>query len=447
MEMRELLVLAGPLVLAQIGQQAMSFVDNVMVGRLGAAASGGIGIGNAVYFAFTLLGYGCIYAADPLVSQAVGAGEHGRAREVLQRALALAVWLSIPLMAIVAALPFTLRWFGVNHEVAIEARAYLLGRAPNTLPLLVFGAQRAYLQAYRATRPIILATVVGNLANVIGNGLLIYGDGALAYVHLPGVLHWNGLGILGAGLSSSISSVLSVGVLAIGIRSLHLRSERSTEGAAVSMGQLFRIGLPIGAQLAAEVGVFALAAVLAGRMGLLPAAAYNVAIQLASASFTVAVGVGAATSVRVGLHVGRADHVSARRAGLCGIVAAWGFMSCSAIAFLVIPRALSRLLSSDEMVIEAAVPLLAVAAFFQLADGAQAVAAGALRGAGDTVISFIANVVCHWFIGLPIAIVLGFTLHWGAPGLWWGLSAGLTTVAIGLTWRFLRVTSRPIARV
>jgi MATE family multidrug resistance protein len=210
---------------------------------------------------------------------------------------------------------------------------------------------------------------------------------------------------------------------------------------------VLRLGLPFALQTLAEVGVFALASVLAGRMSARAAAGHQLAITLAAFTFTMTLGIGAAAAVRVGHHIGQGDRAGARRSGFTALAIGAGFMTVPALLFLTLPAQLARLLTDDATVLSAAVPLVMIAAVFQLSDGTQAVAAGALRGAGDAKVPLWANLVGHWLIGLPIAILLGFSFEMGAPGLWWGLSAGLTAVALALAARFHFLSKREINRV
>jgi MATE family multidrug resistance protein len=211
--------------------------------------------------------------------------------------------------------------------------------------------------------------------------------------------------------------------------------------------RILRLGTPVGLHMGAEVGIFALVGVLAGRLGPTHVAAHQIALSLASLSFCVALGIGLAGGVRVGWAVGRLDRVAARRAGLAAFGAGAAFMTLAALAFLLFPRALARLLTDDPGVLGMAAPLLVVAAVFQVSDGVQGVGAGVLRGAGDTRFTFAANMVGHWVIGFPVALVLGFAAGLGVVGLWWGLCAGLAAVAVALLGRFLRVSSRDIRPV
>jgi len=207
------------------------------------------------------------------------------------------------------------------------------------------------------------------------------------------------------------------------------------------------VGLPLGLQMGAEVGIFALVGVLASRLGTMQLAAHQLTIGLASFTFTIALGVAAAGSVRVGNAIGARDARGTRIAGHAAFVAAVIVMGISGLAFAFFPRPITRLITDQANVIAAALPLMLVAAVFQLSDGVQAVGAGVLRGAGDTRYAFVANVVGHWGVGLPIALLLGFTAHLGIVGLWWGLCVGLTVVAVLLFLRFEKLSRgeiRPI---
>jgi MATE family multidrug resistance protein len=270
------------------------------------------------------------------------------------------------------------------------------------------------------------------------------GDAGLERIGLPGI-GLPAMGAMGAALATSAVNLSSLVVCWIAVDKLE--RERATGGGdPVLARSIVALGLPIGLQLVAEVGVFALTGILAGTLGKMPAAGHQVALSLASLSFSMAIGVGAATSVRVGRAVGAGDTPAARRAGGQGIVVGATLMGISGLFFILMPRPLAALFTDDRQVIDTAVPLIQIAAVFQLSDAIQAVSAGALRGTGDTRFSFVANLVGHYAVGLPVAAALGFAAHLGAAGLWWGLSLGLTAVAVGQSIRFARRTAQPIAR-
>jgi len=445
-ELRGLLRLAVPLIAGHSGQQLMSFVDTAMVGRLDSAAIGGVGIGGGIYFAMTVIGMGTVLGMDPLVAQAVGAGEHERARRILWQGLRIALGMSLPVMALIVLSTFLLEPIGIEAETARQTRLFLFSRLPNVLPFLLFSAARSYLQATGGARAVVWSMVVANVANLVGNVILIYGDNGLRAMGLPAV-GLPALGVVGSGLSSSIASAFSFAICVWGIRAIPAPPDPSRRAADPELrAKIFKLGSPVALQILAEVGAFTMAGILAGRMGRGPAAANQIALTLASFTFTVTLGLGSASSVRVGQAVGRGDTKAARRAGFLALGVGLGFMCLTAVAFVAAPSALARILTDKADVIAVAAPLVQIAGLFQLSDGAQVIAAGILRGAGDARSTPRANFIGHYLIGLPIAIGLGFGLGVGAPGLWWGLSAGLTFVAVALTLRFHKVSSKPIVR-
>lgn len=446
-ELRELIRLSGPLIASHAGNQMMGVVDTAIVGRLGSASLAGVGVGAALFFAITVVGMGILLGLDPIISQSIGAGEPARARRALWQGVYIALAASIPTMGLIALASLLLGPLGIEAETASEARRFMFGRMPNVVPFLLFTAARSYLQASGGGRTIIVAMIAANIANVIGNMVFIYGDEGLLWAGLPAI-GMPALGVFGSGLASSLASAMSLVMTIIGIRGIKTPDDPGRRALdRPLMSKIVRLGFPIGLQLLAEVGAFGAMNILAGRMGKLPAAGLQLAITLASFTFTVTLGLGSATSVRVGRAIGQEDSPGARRAGFTGIYAASVFMAFTGVAFIVAPGLFARILTDEADVLAVAVPLVQIAGFFQVSDGIQAVAAGALRGAGDTSALHRANLIGHYAIGLPIAVGLGFYAGLGAPGLWIGATAGLTTVAVFLTYRFHRISRGPLARV
>lgn len=434
-EFRELIKLAAPLAAAQAGLQLMGLVDVAVLGRFGARELAASGIGNAVFFAVSIVGIGIVLGIDPIVSQAVGAGDLMRAR----RALWQGVWLSavvtaaltVVLVLCAAALPI----IGAP-QLLRPARIFLLIRTLSLLPMLLFVAGRAYLQALKKTMPLVIATIVANVLNLAGDIVFVFGAGPIP-----------SMGVGGAAFATVICSIFEVWILAWYIDRVPVDGEVDRSWSRKDVTQALRVGLPVGLHMGAEVGVFALVALLAGRLGTLQLASHQVVISIASFTFTVAVGVATAGSVRVGLAVGARDQAQTRLAGRVTFVAATLIMGSSAIAFALFPAQIARLVTDQRDIIAGAVPLMIVASFFQLSDGVQASGAGVLRGAGDTPYVFWANLIGHWLIGLPIALILGFTMKMGVVGLWWGLSVGLTIVAIMLFVRFESLSRKTIVPI
>ena len=433
-ELRELFRLAFPLAAAQAGNQLMGVVDIAVLGRYSARDLAACGLGNAFYFAISVMGMGIVLGLDPMISQAVGAGDRLRARRVLWQgvwlALIVAGILTVPLLLS----PFALAPAGVKSELIEPATAYILIRATSLAPFLVFLVCRAYLQANGITRPMLIATVISNVFNLIADIILVFG-----YAGLPA------LGAAGAALATVAGTLLQLGILAAAVRSIEIPGAADIHRwNGTDVRQAFHVGWPVALQMGAEVGIFALVGVLAGRLGTLDLAAHQVVISIASFTFTVALGIAAAGSVRVGLAVGGRDIRATRAAGFSAFIGGAGVMAVSALVFATLPRPLALMITDEASVIAVAIPLFLVAAVFQLSDGVQAVGAGVLRGAGDTRFAFLANIFGHWLIGFPIALLLGFRMKMGIVGLWWGLCAGLTVVAVLLFVRFNRLSSRAI---
>jgi MATE family multidrug resistance protein len=371
---------------------------------------------------------------DPLFAQAVGAADRGRARALLGQA----VWLSLlatPAIGLPLALvPPLFSKVGVEPAVAHDAAVFLWCRLPGLLPLYLFSAVRSFLQAHGRVRALVVSTVVANVANLGLDVLFVFGAGPLP-----------GLGAAGAGIATSLCQLVQLLVLAWDLPGRKESAPSPRRGPdRASLSSALRVGMPFGVQMMAETGIFALVGLLAARLGKDQMAAHQVALSLAGFTFCFAVGIGSAGSVRVGWSVGARDARGLRLRGLLSFGAGAGVMALSALGFWLAPRPLARLLSDQPDIVTASAPLLFVAAAFQIVDGVQAVGAGVLRGLGDTRASLVANLLGHWCIGLPTAIWLGYERGMGVVGLWWGLCAGLSAVAVALFSRFVWLSGREV---
>lgn len=445
-EMRATARLAMPIAAANLGNQLLGLVDTAVVGRLGEVPLGAVGLGNSLYFAVTVVGLGLMLGLDPLLAQAIGAGEHQRAHDTFWQGGWIAVMLTVPLALAIVGLVLLLEPLGIEHATAVETGRYVFARLPGLFFFLLIIGGRSFLQAHSVTAPIIVGVVVANVINLPLSWALVFGDAGLVDLGLP-ALGFPRLGVAGAAWTSTVCTVIQCAIVLWAVRGLdpagavaRRRPDRDLIGRALSLGA------PIGLALLAEVGLFALVGVLMGILGTRPLAAHNVAVQLVSTTFQVPLAIGAAASVRVGRAVGRGDVAGTRTAGLAAFAIVVAFMSTTSATFVLLPEPLALLITDEMPVIRAAVPLVWVAAAFQIGDGMQAVAAGALRGAGDTRFAMVANLLGHYIVGLPVGIYLTWTAGWGAPGLWWALTAGLSTVAVALTWRFTRISAGVIVR-
>lgn len=428
-ELVALVTLALPIALAQFAQIALHLTDTAIVGRTDPYALAGAGMGRSVGFAFFSLFIGVAGALDPLASQAVGAGEERRAWSAFTSALRA----SLLLTPVVLALIF-LGWYGVHltsadPQLSRACGDFLLGHALGGPLFGVFLCCRSYLQSQGKTRPIIIAAIAANVIN------------APVCLFFVRVLRW---GAFGAGVSTTIASAV---LTLVALRAaLQMRpAEAPGDHEQVAVRKVLWLSVPVGLQMLAEIGVFSLVGVLTARLGAVQSSAHQIALSLASFTFMGAMGVSAATATRVGIAVGESR--VPRKPGLLGIALGSLIMGVGAAAFTLIPHALVALFTNDSAVIAAGVPLLLIAALFQLFDGAQGVAGGALRGIADVRFAFLSNVVSHWFIGLPVALVLAFRMNMGVSGLWYGLTLGLICVAISCTARFVVRSRGVVGRV
>ena len=442
-DLRALMRLSLPLVFVQLNYNLTGAVDAALAGRISALVLGATALGASLFTAASVLAMSCGFGCDPLMAQAVGSGRHADARRWLWQGTYAALLASLPLAAGAWAFVSTLPAFGIEAGLVTGAQDYLLGRLPFLPAVAVVNVQRAYLQAYGRTRAVVLTSILMNLANIVLDVLLLFGDDALLAVGLPG-MGLPTLGVLGLGLASGIAAALQLVLLALTLRASRTPGEARRPRRA-EVQRVLSLGLPAGMQNFAEVGIFALVTVVMGGLGTAAIAAHQTALMLVSISFAACVGIGSATAVQVGRAIGAGDRARTRRSGVLGLGLGLLLMSASAVVMWFWPERLVALITRDPEVLASAPQLIRIAAFFQLADGAQAVAAGALRGAGATRWAFIANLVAHWGFGVPVALLLAFACGMGPAGLWWGLTTGLMGVALALTWRFWTLSGRPIA--
>ena len=437
-DFRLTLRLALPLIIAEVGWMSMGIVDTVMVGRLpdSAVAIGATGLGQSLYHSIAIFGGGLLLGLDTFVSQAHGRKDLSDARLSLVNGLFLAFVLTPVLMVIASFWPALMQHFGISPELVEPMRPFLRALNWGTLPLLTYFALRRYLQAQNVAIPIMFALVSANLVNLIGDWALIYG-----HFGLPA------MGITGSGWATCFARIYMAGVLIATL--IWVESKRSLPSWAGTVRidlrrvtALLRLGTPAATQIVLEIGAFAAATALIARLGPVPLSGHEIALNCAALSFMVPLGISSAAAVRVGQQLGRKDPEGARRAGWSAIILGAGFMACSGLVFVSIPTWIARLFSPDPIVIRTGARLLLVAAAFQLFDGLQTVATGALRGSGDTRTPMLANFVAYWLIGLPVGYLLCFQLGWGAVGVWIGLCGGLMMIgsALLLAWHKRKLT-------
>ncbi|MEQ9399244.1 MAG: MATE family efflux transporter [Longimicrobiales bacterium] len=431
--------LAVPVAGVQVGMLLMGAVDTVMVGRVSPADLAAVALGNLYFFGVAVFGMGVLFALDPVISQAVGAGDDAGVARGVQRGLVMAAVLTV--FASILLLPAgpVMTLLRQPPDVVPLAAGYALASIPGVFPFYGFVVLRQSLQAMGRVRPIVWTIVAANLVNVALNWVLIFGNlGAPA------------MGAVGSSIGSSISRwFMMLALLWLGWPLLRasVRPIRADVLSPAPLTRLLRIGAPIGGQQALEFGVFGAAGIIMGWMGTVAMASHQVALNLAALTFMIPVGVAQAAAVLVGQAVGREDPPGARRAAGAGLVLGAGLMTLTAALFLTVPEPLARLYSADAPVVALAATLLPVAGLFQIFDGLQVVSAGVLRGVGDTRIPMLMNLLGFWVVGLPVSAALAFTADLGPPGVWWGLALGIGVVAVLLLTRVRARFGRDLRRL
>jgi MATE family multidrug resistance protein len=438
-EVRATLALAWPLILTNLAQTGMTTTDVVMMGRLGpdAVAAGMLGVN--LYFGLTIFGIGVMSAASAMI-----ATERGRrlssvrdVRRTVRQGLWAALCICAPSWLFLWHGEAILVAMGQDPALSAAAGAYLRTLQWAMLPFLIYLVLRSFLAALERPRWALGAVVVGLIVNAVANWVLMFG-----HLGMPA------LGLPGSGLATTLSSWILVGVLALVVRSdrrfrrYHLFG-RFWRPDWPRFRAYWRLGLPIGLTLAFEVTIFNAAVFLMGLFGTAALAAHAIAIQIASLAFMVPMGFGQAVTVRVGRAYGARDAGAITRAGWTAFALGVGFMLISAAVMLLAPWLLIDVFldpgrPDNAPVIELAVLFLAIAALFQVADGAQVVGAGMLRGLHDTRVPMLFAALGYWGIGLPFGALLAFRFGLGGAGIWIGLASGLGVVALLMLQRWWR---------
>jgi MATE family multidrug resistance protein len=432
-EFLQLAKLAIPLIVAQLAQTTISFVDTLMVGMLGKQSLAGIAIGSSVFFLTYIVFSGFVLGVSPTVAQAVGAQD----RETVARAARQGLWLS----AILFVPAFILFWnsyelllmFGQPEDIARNSSQYLRAISWGFLPALGVMSLRGLLEGHGNSLPIMLVAFCGVGLNIFLNNVLMFG-----WFGLPA------MGLVGTGYASSIVYTSLFALLASYVQLKYPQYRIFSNLGTLDWTMLRRlliVGGPIGFTLGFESSMFSAAAICMGILGEAELAAHQIALQTASVSFMVPLGMAIATSVRVGQAVGRKSSHDAEIAGHVGMMLCMGVMTISAVAFWLFPNWIINLYidvreAENAQVVKLATGFLAIAALFQLADGLQVSAACALRGLKDTFASMILTLFSYWGVGSVAGVLFCFGWGWRGNGLWLGMTLGLATAAVLLSIRF-----------
>ncbi len=437
-EFRTNLHIAYPVMLGQLGHVMVGFVDNIMVGQLGAAELAAISLGNSLVFIALSLGIGFSFAITPLIAEADGAEDFEKGRRYFHHGIILCAVTGILLFLLILLSKPLLYYLDQPPEVVELAIPYMEIVAFSMIPLMIFQAYKQFADGLALTKYAMYATLVTNVVNIIFNYLLIYGIWIFPRLELEG-----------AAIGTLISRFFMVWFLWEILR----KREKLREYFVWSKNELLKadifkrllaLGFPTALQMFFEVAIFTGTIILAGTLGTNPQAANQIALNLASMTFMIAVGIGVTATIRVGNQKGLKNYINLRRIAYSTFLLVFLISGVFAIMFILMKDILPTMYISDANVIFLAAQLLVIAALFQLSDGLQVVILGALRGLQDVKFPTIICFIAYFIIGFPISIYFGKEDQLGSMGIWLGLLAGLTASALLLYIRFNYLTKKLI---
>ncbi|NNE79565.1 MAG: MATE family efflux transporter [Silicimonas sp.] len=438
---RVLLGLGLPLVGSQLAQMAIVTTDTVMIGWYDIPSLAALSLSGSVWFIIFVLGAGFAWAVMPLVAAALGRDDE---REV-RRSTRMGLWLSVFYGLLVTPLFLNMEpiflLMGQDPEVARLAGIYLVWLGAAMVPALLVNVMRSYLSAVELPHIVLYVTLFGTGLNVVLNYALIFGN-------------WGApeLGIMGAGIASLTGNVISFVLLvffAVRARPEHELFRNLHKPDWEFFARVFKLGLPIGLTVFAETGLFAASTVMMGWVGTIALAAHGVALQIASLTFMMHLGLSQAITVRAGRAWGRQDRELLKAASQAAMILSLIVAAATVVLFLSMPNFLVGLFVDPgdpqrPAILAVGATLLGMAALFQLVDAGQVMALGMLRGVQDTRVPMVIAVVSYWLIGLPVSYLFGFTLAMEGVGIWLGLTVGLACAAVLMQTRFWTRYTRPV---
>lgn len=428
------LKLGLPVIIAQLLQMSMNFVDTVMAGNLSAQDLAAVAVGGAVFIPFMMLAAGILMATTPIVAQLVGGRDLDKIGVNVRQALWLSLILAVPVFFTIRNLEFVMHLLDVTPSLIPIAQGYLDAISWGVFGVCGYMTLRFFNEGMSATRPGMYFALLGVVVNVAANYILMYGK-----------LGFPELGAVGCGYASSVVGyVMFLGMLIFTAR--HKPYQRFNIFSSLRMPkwsylkEILQVGIPIGLSSTMEVSMFAVVSLLMGSLSATAVAGHQVAINFSAMTFMVPFGLSTAITTRVGNAIGKKSMYKARRRGYVGIGLATSFMCVTAVIIYLFPELITSMYTQDPAVQDVAVSLLYMAAIFQISDGLQVSGYGALRGLKDTTVPMIVNFIAYWVVGLPLGYYLGIISGIGPQGLWMGLIAGLTIAAILHNIRFYMLT-------
>ena len=437
-QLRALALLAGPLVANNLAIAGMGFADTVMAGRLGTADLAAVALGSNLWMVAFLFGLGVLMAMSPTAAQAFGAGKLRDVGSYTRQCLWLSQVLALISMLALGRAEWLLVTVGVDSSLIPLTVAYLDAISWGLPAMYAYLSLRFMSEGVGWTRPIAYVAGLALVANVGLNWVLMFGK-----------LGFPALGAVGCGVSSAVTMWIMLATMVRYVsrhsryREFHL-TERFDPPQWHKLRELLALGLPITASVLSEVGLFSGVGLIMGTLGATVVAAHQIAINYSGVMFMVPLAIHSALTIRVAHAVGRGEVIGAQRTGFLGIVTCGAVMLFSAVTMLIFRERIALFYSQDGVVLPLAVSLLGMAMFFQVSDGLQVGAAGALRGYKDTRVPMLLNFASYWLVAFPLAWYLGIVAKLGPQAVWIAIIVGLTLTAILLNVRFFFVSRRRI---
>jgi len=431
---RAILRLAGPLVVNNLVIAGMMLTNTVVAGRLGPGPLAGVAVGGSYYQMFWLFGLGVLMSISPLVAHAYGGGRDPEVGRRFRQGIWLALMLAVPLVGLLACVEPVLHWFGTDARAIPHAAGYVYAMCFGMPAMLVFLAHRYTSEGIGWTRPVIYTALVGLTTNITANWLFTLGG-----LGIPS------RGATGCGIATALACWAMLATMHVYQRrhAIYRRFglfERFDRPDPAALREILALGLPIAGSVVSEGGLFVVAALLMSTLGTTIVAAHQVALSYASLMFMLPLSLHSATTIHVGHHVGRGDIAAGRNAGWSGIAMCGVVMALSSVVILAARDGIAAAYTPNLEVRELAAWLLLFVALFQIPDGLQVGAAGALRGFKDANVPMALNFIAYWAIGFPAAWWFGIHQRVGPSGIWAGLIVGLVVCAVLLLWRYRRVS-------
>jgi len=427
---KETIKLAVPVSIGQLGHIMLGVVDSFMVGRLGAEELAASSLANGLFFLILVFGIGMSFAITTFIAIAKGEDNNKKCGVIVRQALLVNLVFSVILTILTYSAAQLVGYLNQEPLVATLTQSYLEILSISILPFMLFQTYRQFVEGLSFTQPPMYMAIIANFVNIFGNWVFIFGNlGMPAY------------GLDGAGYATLITrTFMGLGLMYYVLKSIRFKQYDPTlkfKSVNVKMiKKIINVGFPTGLMYSMEVGAFAIAAIIIGWFGSKQLAAHQIAMNLASISYMVVLGISAASTIRVGNYFGKKNMLDVKAAGNSGLLLAVSFMASTGVLFIVLNRFLPSLYIGDTDVIEIASGLLIIAALFQLSDGVQAVGIGILRGLTDVKIPMYITFVSYWIIGIPVSLLLAFYFDMESMGVWIGLLLGLTIAATSFVIRF-----------